>query len=146
MANPACMNMTRKPETSVQVKLMRDFVLAHLVGHIGQRKAGLGIGYGNIVDRAGEGAARIAVGECSGGWRLAAASFSSAADAEGGASARATIPAHAASKNARAQIQDAMRAILINSAPWWVDHRRGRLGNKPLSLPDRIFAYRGRRK
>jgi hypothetical protein len=47
-----------------------------------------------------------------------AVSFSSAADAEGAASARATIPAQAVSRNERVQIQDAIRAILINSAPW----------------------------
>ena len=36
MAKPACMNMTRKPVTRVQVKLMRDPVLSRLVHQIYQ--------------------------------------------------------------------------------------------------------------
>ncbi len=98
---------------SVQVKLMRDLVLAHLVGDIAKGESGLGVSNGHVVDGASECAAGITIGECCCCRRLSGRVLQLGADAEGAASARATIPAPAANTSARVQMQDAKRAILI---------------------------------
>ena len=94
-------------------KVDGDLVLAHLVGDVAQREARLGVATGTsltvpVMVPPGSPLARVAVVGA-----FDRASFNSAADAEGAASARATVAAPAVSKIARAQVQVAMRAILI---------------------------------
>src|ERR1700756_4516538 len=125
IAKPACMNMTRKPVINIQVKLTLILFWPTWLATSPSVRPVLASPTGTsltvpVSAPPGSPFASVAVVGA-----LDKASFSSAADAEGGASARATIPAQAVNTTARVQIQDAMRAILMDSAPLWLISSEG---------------------
>ena len=61
-ANPACMNMIRKPQSSVQREVDADSVGANLIEHVGDGEAHFRIADGDVVRGSRQRSVRIAVG------------------------------------------------------------------------------------